>query len=109
MKIFCGHCLARNYRKNGFVHKIQRYFCKNCERNFTMKPKRYSEKMRMYAVFLYLNNSGIRKTARFLNVSPSTILRWLRWAHKKFCNKNSLSNEQLSALIKEELGDIIER
>jgi transposase-like protein len=49
-----------------------------------MKPKRFPDSIKTFAVFLYLNNVGIRKTALFLGVSPPTIVRWIKWAHKKF-------------------------
>jgi transposase-like protein len=73
--IFCSHCAGKNHLKKGFVRGIQRYLCKSCKRIFTMKPKRYDDLMKLFAVYLYLNNCGIRKIAKFLKVNPSTILR----------------------------------
>ena len=73
--IVCSHCSSSNYYKKGFVSNKQRYYCKNCKRLFTMKPTRFPEKLKLFAVFLCLNNTGIRKCAKIIGVSPPTILR----------------------------------
>ena len=99
-KIICSHCSICNNRKNGFVFGIQRYYCKNCKRNFTMKAKRNPLGIKRFAILLYLNNMGIRKIAKMVNVSHPTILRWLKEAH-------SFLEKQKSALGNKEC-DIIE-
>jgi transposase-like protein len=81
-EIICSHCFEINYRKNGFVWSHQRYYCKSCKRNFTMKPRRISKGIKFFATFLSLNNVGVRKTAKFLNISPPTVLRCIKSAHK---------------------------
>ena len=62
--IRCSHCECSNYYKKGIVFGEQRYYCKSCNRHFTMKPKRYSKAFKSFAVLLYLNNVGIRKIAK---------------------------------------------
>ena len=85
--VICRHCFSKNYYKKGFVCNKQRYYCKSCKRTFTASSGGYDDLTKLFAVHLYLNNCGIRKVAKILNVSPPTILRWLRWAHKKFIDK----------------------
>jgi len=81
--ITCSHCSRQNWRKNGFVQKVQRYYCKSCGRNFTTKPKLIAKETKDFAILLYLNNTGIRKVAKIVNVSPPAVLRWIRNAHGK--------------------------
>jgi len=83
LNVTCSHCNSEDFRKNGFVRGIQRYYCKQCKRSFTTKPKKISSEVKAFAVMLYLNNMGIRKVAKVVNVSPPAVLRWLRNAHRR--------------------------
>ena len=66
--IFYTDC--KNYYKKSFVCKKQRYYYKSCKRTFTMSTKGYDDLTKLFAVYLYLNNCGIRKIAKILKVSP---------------------------------------
>ena len=71
--IICRHCFSKNYYKKGFVCNKQRYYCKSCKCTFTASSKGYDDLTKLFAVHLYLNNCGIRKVAKILNVSPDNI------------------------------------
>jgi len=85
--ITCSHCSQQSWRKNGIVQGIQRYYCKVCGKNFTTKPKRIAKETKRFALLLYLNNMGIRKIAKIVNVSPPAVLRWIRNAHSQLQNE----------------------
>jgi transposase-like protein len=80
--IQCNHCGSNNVKKNGSGKWGQRYYCKNCGRTFTLNKPRFDQKTKFMAIQFYLNNVGIRKIALFLKTSPTSILRWIRNAHK---------------------------
>jgi transposase-like protein len=69
--------------KIGKYKGFQRYRCKNCKTSFSQKPPAISSKIKRLAIGYYLNNVGIRKIAKFLKVSPPTILYWLKKAGKE--------------------------
>jgi transposase-like protein len=79
--VLCSHCASASYRKNGFVQGVQRYYCRDCGRNFTAKPKRIPQEVKDFALTLYLNNTGVRKVAKIVGVSPPAVLRWIKSAH----------------------------
>jgi transposase-like protein len=78
--MICPHCQSEKTCKNGVTKGIQRCRCRACGRTFSETPKT-SKDAKEKAIFMYLNNVGIRKTALFLGVSPSTILNWVRERH----------------------------
>ena len=86
-KIICSHCSDSNYCKSGFVSGEQRYNCKSCCRSFTMKPRRISKEKKYFSVLLYLNNVGVRRIARLLNIGPASVLRFIKAAEKDLKNK----------------------
>ena len=88
--IICRHCSEQNYYKKGFVCNKQRYYCKSCRRTFSVSFSRYDETIKLFSFYLYLNNCGIRKISKILNVSPLTILRWVKLIHKKYIHKLEL-------------------
>jgi len=82
--IKCKHCESENIRKNGTNRKIQRYFCNNCKRTFSVRDERFGKRSKAQALLMYLNNVGIRKCALFLRVSRQTISNWIEEAHEKY-------------------------
>ena len=78
----CTHCNSNNTKKNGSGKWGQRYYCKDCKKTFTLNKPRFSKTTKLMAVLFYLNNVGIRKIALFLKTSPTSVLRWIRKAHK---------------------------
>lgn len=80
-EITCPRCSAQNCKKNGISKQgKQRYRCKTCQRQFILLYTRrgFSSKIKQQIVTMCLNGSGIRDTARVLQVSANTVLKVLR-------------------------------
>ena len=78
----CPYCKSTKIRKNGTSRGTQRLHCRNCNKTFAQNPKRFSKEDKYKALMMYLNNVGIRKIALFFETSPTSVLRWIRNAHK---------------------------
>ncbi len=74
----CTHCGSIKYRKNGSYKGSQRFICKDCNRSFSDKVRKFTYADKERVIEMYLNNVGIRKCARFIDCSPSLIVRWIR-------------------------------
>ena len=79
MSIKCKFCGSSNCVKNGFVHGIQRYKCKECVVNFIEGDKRqkYTTADHLKVIKLYLENCGIRTIERLTGVRNSQISKWI--------------------------------
>jgi len=79
--ITCIHCESEKIVKMGkHPNNKQRLKCKTCGKTF---QEQYSSngakpKTKLLIVEMALNGSGIRDTARVLNVSPNTVLSVLK-------------------------------
>ena len=73
----CLKCQSRCV-KNGFQSRKQRYKCKGCGHQFVAARSRKPEWMKAFAVKLYQSRMTIRGIAKLLEVSPPTVLFWLR-------------------------------
>lgn len=82
MSIKCKFCAAERYVKNGFVHDVQRYKCKECGRSFVDGDKRqkYTQRDRLKVIKLYLENCGIRSIERLTGIRNSQISMWIEKA-----------------------------
>jgi transposase-like protein len=80
MNIQCNHCGSTNYRKNGSYKGVQRYVCKECKRAFSDEVRKFTYADKERAIFMYLNNVGIRKVALFMGCAPSLVIKWIREA-----------------------------
>ena len=76
--IRCTHCGSYNFRKNGKYKNSQRFICKDCNRAFSDRVKKFTYKDKEKFLQYYMNNVGIRKSALFMGCSPSLIVRWIR-------------------------------
>jgi len=79
----CPKCGSKNFIKNGSYEEVQRYICKGCGETFTDKEARHGKEKKDFALYLYLNNNGIRTISRILKISPSLVLRWIKKAHER--------------------------
>ncbi|MFH1803246.1 MAG: DDE-type integrase/transposase/recombinase [archaeon] len=92
-KIKCRYCKSENFVKKGFRQtenrgKIQKFFCKECNRFFTNDEgffrMRYSHTTITLSIDMYLSNLSSRKMRNQLKrhfntkVSHMTILEWVR-------------------------------
>lgn len=82
MSISCKVCFSEACVKNGFVHRVQRYKCKECGVNFVEGDKRqkYTAHDRLKVLKLYLENCGIRSIERLTGIRNSQISLWIEGA-----------------------------
>ncbi len=74
----CHHCGSQTYIKNGCYKGVQRYSCKSCGRSFSSNGLRIPLETKRQALEMYVNSVGIRKIARFVQVSPTSVLNWIK-------------------------------
>ena len=83
----CPKCNKNYFVKNGNVHGLQRYKCKNCGFNFTqttdlnkLHPLAKSLELREIAINIYLKGNSFRDIAEILNykVTWQSISRWVK-------------------------------
>ncbi|MCL2039234.1 MAG: hypothetical protein FWG85_02260 [Bacteroidetes bacterium] len=74
----CTHCGSSKYIKNGVYKCSQRYRCKECNRYFSDKVRKFTYADKERFLEMYLNNVGIRKAAELLGCSPPLLVRWVR-------------------------------
>ena len=80
--IVCPKCKSEDVSRNGHNRGAQRYVCKKCRVTFSEKPERFSDEVKKQAIEMVLHGVGIRKTARFVKSSPTSVINWLREAYK---------------------------
>jgi transposase-like protein len=78
----CPNCGSEEISKNGHNRGAQRYICKNCKRTFSEKPAKFSRALKKQAIEMVLHGVGIRKAARFVGSSPTSVINWLKETHK---------------------------
>ena len=103
----CKHCGSEKYCKNGYTGGFQRYNCKNCKRNWTLrKGKEYSVDMRFQALKLYLEGLGFRSIGRILNVSNVTVLKWVKSMGEKLFQEGALwKNTNIKAVARIQMDE----
>ncbi|MDR0305220.1 MAG: hypothetical protein LBI42_00085 [Chitinispirillales bacterium] len=74
----CSHCGSLKSVKNGSYNGSQRFICKNCNRAFSDKVRKFSYADKERFIQMYLNNVGIRRAAGFMGCSSSLLVRWVR-------------------------------
>lgn len=100
----CVRCGSVNFKKNGMYKGVQRYQCSSCKRFFSDNVRKFSYQDKRRALDFYLNNTGVRKTARFMNCSSAMIIRWIREAAQNL----KLQLSQASQRLDKSLPDVIE-
>ncbi|EAZ88701.1 IS1/IS1595 family N-terminal zinc-binding domain-containing protein [Crocosphaera chwakensis] len=84
LAIECPHCHSTDVVKNGFSGEgKQRYFCQNksCERRSFIRDYSYNgcrKEVKKQIPKMVVNGSGIRDTARVLEISPITVASELK-------------------------------
>jgi len=77
--IKCKKCASCDCTKAGFVNRKQRYKCKGCFCLFLPgKPKRHSPRKRVSLLRLYTEGMCIRGIGRYLGISHTTAIRWIK-------------------------------
>ena len=78
----CKFCNEKNFTKNGIVRFMQRFLCKSCGKTFVEGDKRGSpmtEARKAIVVVMYSQcKVSIRGIAKFLNIDPTIVYRWIK-------------------------------
>jgi transposase-like protein len=80
-EITCPRCSSLNIKKNSKTANLkQRYFCKNCRRQFITDHTYLgrANTIRELILPMTLNGAGIRDIARFWLSSPNAVLKTIR-------------------------------
>ena len=77
--IRCFECGSKNCVKSGFMQGMQRYKCKDCNKNFIDKPRRgYGQMAAAAAIWMHANGVSLRCLAKMFNVTPAAITKWIK-------------------------------
>ncbi len=73
-------CKPKKKSKNGIVKGIQRYKCKDCGCNYTLRHSAVLEKEKRlrFALSMYLEGLGFHSIGRLLGVSHVSVINWIR-------------------------------
>ena len=80
--IKCPKCESEEVSRNGHNRGAQRYMCKRCKITFSEKPPAFRSEEKKQAIEMVLHGVGIRKAARFVKSSPTSVVNWLKEAHR---------------------------
>jgi transposase-like protein len=74
----CPKCNSGKHVKDGIVKGKQRYFCKECKYQYTVKHLGKPIELKKAALYLYLEGLGFRSIERFLKVSNVSVMNWIK-------------------------------
>jgi len=80
-EVHCLHCKHKKVFKHGLSSTLsQRYRCANCKKTFLLdyKNKGALKSVKAQIIKMSINGSGIRDTARVLQVSTDTVISTLK-------------------------------
>lgn len=116
MKITCKFCKKENFKKDGFVRKMQRYHCNICDRNFVLGDRRgvgkYSKEIKNLVIKMYLNNCGFRRISAIVNIPLATVFSWVKQAGKivdEIVKDRAYQKEKIEILEMDELYTYIKK
>ena len=79
MELSCPRCSQTHVVKNGSVRGVKRWLCRSCGLTFTRTtPRGKPVATKALTVLLYSHGFSLNTTARFVDVSTVTVLRWVR-------------------------------
>lgn len=109
----CKFCNSprTNKRDKQQYNKKQRYLCRDCGKIFTEgedKRKKYNEEFKLEVIRWYLENVGIRSIERRMNVSDTTIMRWIKNFGKTIKERIIQETNNIPDNIKKEDIEILE-
>ena len=75
----CPRCQSPNVIKSGKIQGKQRHKCNACGRQFTrLTPKGKPPEIKAQAIELYTRGLSMRSIACMLEVSATSVMRWIR-------------------------------
>ncbi len=104
----CPKCQSENRVKSGVINNRQRYRCKDCGYNFTVKKlgKEIDSYYVIKALQLYIEGVSYREIERILGVSHVSVINWVKKYGVK-APKNSDYRPSYKVLTHRELQDFI--
>lgn len=87
--VSCPHCKSSKIRGNGKLKGVQRYFCNNCNKNFSETTGKFwfslkkKEDINKY-LYCLLSGYSIRKSAKYTNITIQTSFNWRHKLLKSF-------------------------
>lgn len=78
--ITCKYCGGTRINKYSKQNNKQRYLCRDCKRTFIIDTDdriKYNDRIKVRATRLYLKYMSVRSIERILQVSDTTISRWI--------------------------------
>ena len=80
MQNSCPKCKEKNVVKSGVINNRQRFLCKDCNYNFTVKKlgKQIDDYYVTKALQLYLEGLSYREIERIIGVSHNTVSSWIK-------------------------------
>lgn len=105
----CKFCYSKQIVKNGKPKGLQRYLCKDCEREQIEGDRRqnYNNEIKKAAIVLYLEGNGIRGIARSLSkifktkISFQIVSHWINSAGNLVKNEVAKRQEEILTKRKE--------
>jgi len=92
----CKKCGGVEAFKSGKVRGLQRYCCKGCGAQFTDTAARGRPlSQKLLALSLYASGLSINRIAKYFDVSPPAVLRWIKLLGEKLCKKPEPSGQIL--------------
>ncbi|UFP95670.1 IS1 family transposase [Gloeobacter morelensis] len=78
----CSDCHSDQLRKNGHINSKQRYFCKDCHKQFPeyYTPQGYPDEVKRHCLTMYLGGLGFRAIERASGVHHTTVIHWVKQA-----------------------------
>ena len=99
----CKVCNSGKYVKAGLVKGEQRYKCKECACQFVpTRAHGKSENTKMTAIWMYMNGLSLRTIGRFVGVTASGVLKWV----KTFAKENYERPQPISSEVVVELDEM---
>ena len=99
--ISCPHCSSKKIRANGKLKGVQRYYCNNCQKNFSQNTGKFwyhikkKDKVKDY-LYCLLSGYSIRKSAKEVGISIQTSFTW---RHKLLTSFSSVSVSEFEGIV----------
>lgn len=102
----CTRCGCGSYVKAGKKDGRQRYKCKGCGYHYSVAKRGYDDEVRYFALKMVSDGMGFRQVARVLEISPMTVMRWVRSYGEQLLQKARKHLDQQTCASEVELDEL---
>jgi transposase-like protein len=79
VEVRCKYCGGDNFRLNGKMKGKQRYYCRVCERTFTVSQgDKHTVEKKLVIVLYGTGKASFRYLGKLVGKCPATIMNWVR-------------------------------